>query len=60
MLTHPTSEYMWAAERRVPTLELKGTSKVVVTANSDRRIRYRFVQGNPGDRLILMRKLPSA
>jgi hypothetical protein len=62
VLTHEVGDYMWVSESRVPTRELRGTAKVVVAVNADRRIKYRIVQGKPHhvSRNILMRKTPGA
>ncbi len=50
-------EYAWSREESVPTRELRGTHRVVIAFNSDRKVKYRICQGRVGDRLILMKKV---
>src|SRR5262245_15476833 len=56
LLTGHSNDYNWTPEARVPTLELEGTHTVVVAHNDDKKIKYRLVQGQPGDRLVLVKK----
>ena len=49
-------DYVWSAEDKVATRDLRGTARVVMPFNDKRRTRYRICRGRPGDRLILMKK----
>lgn len=49
-------EFTWSREEAVPTRELRGTHRVVIAFNAERKVKYRICQGRPDDRLILMRK----
>lgn len=51
------TDFVWAAERKVPTLELKGEHQVVVAFNKQKEIIYRITLGQRPDRLILMRRI---
>ncbi|MBX9588610.1 MAG: hypothetical protein K2X43_04845 [Hyphomonadaceae bacterium] len=38
-------EYAWSREESVPTRELRGTHRVVIAFNSERKIKYRLCRG---------------
>lgn len=56
----PMSELGWMSERRLPTAELKRTHAAIIAVNEEKRIKYRIVQGRPGDRNVLVRKTAAA
>ena len=51
------SDYAWVRENRVPTVELRGTARVVIAYNQHAKVRYRICRGRADDRMILMRSL---
>ena len=60
ILSGETSDYVWAAEKRVPTLELKGEYAVVIAINKEKRLKYRIMRGQLGGvsgRLILLHRM---
>lgn len=60
VLDGKVGDYSWPAERRVPTLELKGEHAVVIAINKDKRLKYRIVRGqlgSAGGRSILVRRV---
>jgi hypothetical protein len=54
------SDFMWSREEKVPSRELRGTHRVVVAYNADKKIKYRITQGRSDDRLILMKRTVAA
>jgi hypothetical protein len=55
-VTGAMESFCWAKEKKVPTMELKGTGQVVIAHNDAKKILYRIVDGHPGNRNILMKK----
>jgi len=53
-------EFTWSREEKVPTRELRGTHRVVIAFNAERKVKYRICRGRSDDRLILMRKTVAA
>jgi hypothetical protein len=51
------TDFVWSREEKVPSRELRGTHRVVVAFNADKKVTYRITQGRAGDRLILMRRM---
>jgi hypothetical protein len=51
------TDFLWSREEKVPSRELRGTHRVVVAFNADKKVKYRITQGRAGDRLILMRRV---
>lgn len=49
-------DYLWSAEDKVPTHELRGTARVVVAYNQAQKRKYRICRGRTGDLIILMKK----
>jgi hypothetical protein len=54
------ADFVWSREERVATRELRGTARVVIAYNEEKKVKYRICQGRHGDRLVLMKKTAAA
>ena len=50
-------DYLWSAEDKVATRELRDSARVVTPFDEKTKTKYRICMGRPGDRLILMKKV---
>jgi hypothetical protein len=57
VLSGEPNQFGWTRESRVPTGELRKNFETVLAVNAEKRIKYRIVMGQPGDRNILTQKL---